>query len=363
MNENYYDILGVSKDASQEEIKKAYRKKAHKHHPDKGGDEEKFKKINEAYQVLSDEEKRKRYDQFGKAGAKKGRGFGSQGGFQGDFRQANFDFEDLGDIFGEFFGGGFQGSAKRSKKPKGKDIKIDISISLKEAFTGTEQKKSLKKRAECKTCDGTGAKPGTNMKTCSKCEGRGKIKKQTRTILGNFSQTTTCPECKGSGEVPAKECDDCDGKGWEERIEKIKIKVPAGIKSGQTLRVSGKGQVAGPGTIPGDLLVNIRVEGNSKFKRKEDDLYHETDIPYSLAVLGGKIKIPVFQSDGSIKKINLKVPKGSSSGKRIKLSGKGMPKLNGYKRGDLYIDLNIEVPKKINKEQKKLLKKLNEKGL
>ena len=362
MSENYYDILGVSKDASQEEIKKAYRKKAHKHHPDKGGDEEKFKKVNEAYQVLSDKEKRKRYDQFGKAGAKSG-GFKGAGGFRGGFGGGNFNAEDLGDIFGEFFSGGFGGGFSGNRKPKGEDIKINMSITLEEAFTGVEKKKSLKKKNVCEKCKGSGGEPNSGTKTCPECNGAGKIKKEKRTFLGTVMQEVRCSNCNGSGEVPKKDCSKCKGQGWEEEIKKVKINIPAGIKTGQTLKVSGEGQAAGPGTVPGDLLVKIKVEKHNKFDREGDDLYYKANIPYSLAALGGKAEIPTFAKDGSIKKVKLKVPKGSDSGKTIRLSGKGMPKLNGYKRGNLYVDLRVEVPEKTTKEQKEILEKLQEKGL
>ncbi len=358
MSEDYYDILGVSKDATQDEIKKAYRKKAHKHHPDKGGDEEKFKKINEAYQILSNEEKRKRYDRFGKQGAKGRGGFGN---FQGGFQDAGFNVNDLGDIFGEFFSGGFGGS--RSRKPKAEDIKINLSITLEEAFSGVKKEKSLKKKNECNKCDGSGAKPGSSKKDCEKCNGRGKIKTEKQTIFGSFAQVSTCPTCKGVGEVPEEKCDKCNGKGWKESIKKVNIDIPAGIRSGQTLKVSGEGHSGGLGVISGDLLVEIRVKKDDRFKRKGDHLYYEKKIPFSLAALGGKVKIPTFAEDGKIKQIKLKVPKGSQSGKRIKLSGKGMPKLQGYKRGDLYIDLKIDVPDKLTKNQRQILSKLKEEGL
>lgn len=360
MSEDYYDILGVSKDASQEEIKKAYRKLAHKHHPDKGGDEEKFKKINKAYQVLSDEKKRKQYDQFGKTSSSAaGGGFnGYQSGFQG-----NFNAEDLGDIFGEFFGGGFGGfSQSKSKKRKGQDIRIDITISLEDAFKGTVVKKSLKKKNTCDRCDGSGAEPDSEMKTCPECDGTGQKETRKRTILGTISQKTTCEKCHGKGEIPEKKCSKCNGKGWVESIKDLKIKIPAGIKSGQTIRLSGKGNAV-EGGVPGDLLVNIRIKSHKFFERKGDDLHYEAKIPFSLATLGGKTEIPTFDEDKKIKKIKLKVPSGSKSGKVIKLSGKGMPKLQGYSSGDLYIKLIIEVPDKFTKKQKKLLSDLEEAGL
>jgi molecular chaperone DnaJ len=365
MSKDYYDILGVSKDASQEEIKKAYRKLAHKHHPDKGGDEEEFKKVNEAYQTLSDQQKRKQYDRFGKTGGATG-GFNQSqaNGFSG-FGGGGFNAEDLGDIFGDFFGGGFGGFSQaggRERERKGDSIKIDITINLDEAFTGTVKKKSIKKRNVCNHCQGSGAEPGTEKKTCPDCNGDGFKETRRKTFLGTISQKSTCSTCNGSGEVPKKECTKCKGKGWVESIKDMKIKIPAGIKSGQTIRLSGKGQAV-KGGKPGDLLVEVRVKNNTEFNRKGDNLHLEKKISYSQAVLGDSIKIPVFDEDGQLKKVNLKIPKGSKSGKTIKLSDRGMPALSGYSRGDLYIKLIIEVPKKTTKKQRKIINQLKEEGL
>ncbi len=359
MSENYYEILGVSKDASQEEIKKAYRKKAHKHHPDKGGDEEKFKKINRAYQVLSDKEKRERYDRFGKAGGKGG-GFG---GFSGNYHQGDFgEGFDFGDIFGDIFGGGFGGFSAQ-KERKGESIKIDITIDLSQAFTGTTIEKKLKKRNVCNSCSGSGADSGSGLKTCSRCNGKGKTETRKRTFFGTFSQMEICKKCNGTGEIPEKECPECGGEGRVEDIRNINIKIPRGIKSGQTIRVSNKGHAGKRGEKPGDLLVKVRIKKHKIFKRKGDDLYQTTHISFSQAALGGVVKVPIFDQNGDIKDVKLKVPKGSESGKTIRLSGKGMPQLSGYGQGDLYIDLKIKIPKKISKKQKELLKKLKKEGL
>jgi len=361
MSKDYYDILGVSKDASQEEIKKAYRKLAHKHHPDKGGDEEEFKKVNEAYQTLSDKQKREQYDRFGKTGNARGGFNGYQSnGFSG-FGGGGFNAEDLGDIFGDIFGGFSQAGGQKREK-KGDSIKIDISINLREAFSGTIKKKSIKKRNTCKHCQGSGAEPGTDKKTCPDCNGDGFKETRRKTFLGTISQKSTCNKCGGTGKIPKEECNKCNGKGWVESIEEIKVKIPAGIKSGQTIRLSEKGQAI-KGGKSGDLLVEIRVKNNTEFTRKGDDLHLEKNITYSQAVLGDSIKIPVFDEEGELKKVNLKIPKGSKSGKIIKLSDKGMPTLSGYSRGDLYIKLIINIPKKTTKTQKKLIKKLKEEGL
>lgn len=360
MSEDYYDILGVAKDANQEEIKKAYRKLAHKHHPDKGGNEEKFKKINKAYQILSNKKKRKQYDQFGKTNS--GASGGGFGGYQSGF-QSNFNPEDLGDIFGEFFGGGFGGfSNSNNRERKGQDIRIDVSISLEDAFSGTVIKKSLKKKNTCPECDGSGAEPESEMKTCPECDGTGQKETRKRTILGTISQKTTCDNCYGTGEIPKKKCSKCNGKGWVKNIKDLKIKIPAGIKSGQTIRLSRKGNAV-EGGVPGDLLVNIRIKKHKHFKRKGDDLHYKAQISFSTAALGGKIKIPTFNEGGKIKKVNLKIPSGSKPGKTIKLSGKGMSKLQGYSRGDLYIKLILKVPDKLTKKQKNLLSELDKTGL
>ncbi len=363
MSEDYYNILGVSKDAGQEEIKKAYRKLAHKHHPDKGGDEEKFKKINEAYQVLSDEDKRGQYDRYGKAGTNRGAGFGGfQGAHQGDFNQTDFDFDDLGDIFGGIFGGGFGRQSSKAQGRKGADIRIKLKISLAEAFTGVKKNKSLKKKNNCKACNGTGAK-NKKMKTCSQCNGQGKRKEKRKTFFGTFAQVVTCNKCQGSGEIPENECPKCKGKGWVESIEKVSFEIPAGISSGQTLRVSSKGHAGEKNSPPGDLLVNVEVEKNNLFERDGMDLYHEAEISFSKAAMGGTIKVPAFNKKGEIKKVKLKIPKGSKPGKKLKLSGKGMPQLSGYKRGDMYVKLTIEVPQKLTKKQKEALNNLSNEGL
>ncbi len=359
MSEDYYKILGVSKDADQEEIKKAFRKLAHKHHPDKGGDEEEFKKINEAYRVLSDEKKRKQYDRFGKAGAGKSGFDGFQGNYGGGFGSAGFDFNDFGDIFGDVFGG-FSRSQKRSEK--GADIKIDLQISLREAFSGVIKKKDLNKYVVCEDCKGSGGKNG-KMKKCSDCEGTGKIKEERRTFFGNFAQVSICSTCHGRGEVPKDECPKCGGEGRRKEIKTVKIKIPSGIRTGQSIRISEAGHAGKMGSPAGDLLVSIRVKEDDRFRREGSDLHHDAAITFSQAVLGGKVEVPVFEDDGKIKNVKLNVPKGSSSGKTIRLSGKGMPKLQGYGRGDAFIHLNIEIPKKTTKKQKSLLKELKKEGL
>ncbi len=358
MSDDYYDILGVSKTASADEIKKAYRKLAHKHHPDKGGDEESFKKISEAYRVLSDKSKREQYDRFGKAGT--GSGFGgsgsqSYGGFDFDSSGVNFDFEDIFNIFGSGF------SSQRSPK-KGQDIKIDVEITLENSYTGTTIKKELKKKTDCSTCSGTGAKD-QKLDNCSDCSGTGKVKVERQTFFGTSFQVTSCKKCNGTGKIPKQNCGSCKGKGWTEKIEEIKIEIPSGIDNGQTLKVSQKGHASEVGGVNGDLYVQVSVKKHPLFQREGINLYHQAEISFSEAVLGTEIKIPSFDQSGEIKKLKLKVPKGSNSGKIIRVSGKGMPELSGYKKGDLYVELKIKVPSNFNRAQKKLLEELQKEGL
>ncbi len=358
MSEDYYDILGVSKNASQEEIKKAYRKLAHKHHPDKGGDAERFKKINEAYRILSDQSKRSQYDRFGKAGTNTRSGFG---GYQGDFSEGvNFDF---GDIFGEFFGGGFGSGFSGRSTRQGEDIKIDIEINLKEAFTGIEKEKSLKRKVSCGSCSGTGGDPKAGTEKCSNCNGSGKLKKEMSSLFGTTIRVVVCENCHGKGNIPKKECGDCSGSGIVEKIEKVKFNIPAGIENGQTLKVSGKGNVAGKEGVSGDLLVNITVKKDKLFRREGSNLYHDKEISFTKAVFGGSVKIPTFSTDGELKNVKLKIPKGIHSGKIIKLSDKGMPLLSSYKRGDLYVKIKVSIPQKLTGKQKKILKELEKEGL
>ncbi len=340
--EDYYSVLGVSRQATKEEIKKAYRKLAHKHHPDKGGDEAKFKKINEAYQVLSNEKKRAQYDRFGKAGTSAGFGGQSQG-FGG--------FEDMGDIFEEMFGFG----RRKSRKRQGEDIKIDISVSLLDVMNGKERTVSLYKFVFCSACSASGSVGGAK-KPCTDCGGKGKIAK---TIMGAFSTVVTCPRCEGEGEIPEKECPQCRGDGRVKSKEEVTFTVPAGLSSGQTLRISGKGNVGKKGAPAGDLFVEISVEKHPFFTPKGEDLYCSVTIPYTDAVLGGKVDIALLSG----KKIALKIPAGTPSGKVIRISGKGLPRLSGYGHGNLYVEVNVNVPKKVNKKQKQLLEELKKEGI
>lgn len=366
MAEDYYDILGVSRGASQEEIKKAYRKLAHKHHPDKGGEEEKFKKINEAYNVLSDEKKRSQYDQFGKAGAAGGAsGFNfnagqNQQGFGFDFG-ANSGFDDIGDVFDQIFSnfGGQSSGRQRKKRNRGQDIKVDLEVELKDILSQTKKEVSLSKMVDCSSCNGTGAKKQEDIKVCPECNGKGRTQKERRTIFGSFAQEKICSKCKGTGKVIKNPCPECNGEGRTQKEEKIELTIPAGVENGQLLKLSGKGEAAYREGTPGNLYVKIFVNNNTEFKREGKDLYLTKKIPFSLAALGGEIEIKTIED----KIISLKVPAGTKSGKVFKIKGKGVPHLSGRSRGDLYVEVKVEIPNNLNQKQKKVVKNLKKTGL
>lgn len=365
---DYYQILGVSRNASQDEIKKAYRKLAHKYHPDKGGDEKKFKEINEAYQVLSDKEKRTQYDQFGKVF--EGGGSPGAGGF--DFRQGqakwgegiNFDFGDLGDIggigdiFEEFFGSwGKKGGVKDLRK--GDDIRIDIELSLEDVMKGKEEEISLYKYITCSRCHGTGGEPGTKVRECFTCRGTGRVQQIKRTVFGSYTRSVVCPECGGEGYIPEKPCNVCKGEGRIKGTENIKIFIPAGVDTNQIIKIKGKGDAGRRKGKPGDLYVRIFVKPHPIFKRKGDDLYVKLPITFSQAALGGEVVIKTLEG----KKILLKIPSGTESGKILKISGKGIPHFSGFGRGNMYIELEIKTPKRLTKKQKELFEELRKEGI
>ncbi|OGZ69234.1 MAG: molecular chaperone DnaJ [Candidatus Staskawiczbacteria bacterium RIFCSPHIGHO2_02_FULL_42_22] len=359
---DYYEVLGVTKSASQDEIKKAFHKLAHKYHPDKGGDEKKFKEINEAYQVLSDAQKRQQYDQFGS-------GFENmnQGGGAGDFtwawqnQNANVDFEDLGDVFENFFsfgGGGGRATRKKDIK-KGKDIQVDMEIKLEETLQATPKTIALEKLITCHRCSGNGAEPGTKINECFSCRGQGQVQQVKRTILGSYTTFAVCPECKGDGTKPEKPCNVCRGEGRAKGREDMQINIPAGIDAGQVIKVEGKGEAGKKGGRAGDLYVRIFVKKHDIFARKEDDLYISEYIGYSQAVLGDEIEIPTLEG----KNIVLTVPPGTESGRMLRISGKGIPHFDEYGRGNLYVELQINTPKKVSKRQKQILDELRKEGL
>lgn len=350
---DYYEVLGVSKDASADEIKKAFRKLAVKYHPDKeGGDEAKFKEINEAYEVLKDSSKRQRYDQFGHAGvggnggASGGNPFEGFQGFGGQGQNINFDFGDLGlgDIFGSFFGGQQQQRSRR-----GQDVVANVTLSFEDAVFGTDKELSVTLDDTCSHCHGDGAEPGYGLKTCDTCKGSGQVNRVMNTMFGQIQQATICPTCEGRGKVPEKVCSVCHGRGTERKHQVVKLKIPAGIDDGATIRLSGRGE-AMRGGEKGDLYVNIRVKPHKKFTREGDLILSNENVDMVLAALGGEIEVDTV--DG---KLTMKIPAGTQSGTDFKLSGHGVPHLRGEGRGAHIVTVHVDTPTKLTKHQKELL--------
>lgn len=363
MANDYYNILGVSKDASDDEIKKAYRKLAHKYHPDKqGGDEKKFKEINEAYQVLSDKSKRQQYDQFGQTfqGGQGGfggfdfSGFSASGGPTGGWE---FDFGGGGfeDIFADIFGGG---TRRSRRKARGADIQVDIEIDFAEMVKGADKEINLYKSVVCDRCGGGGAEPGGKLKTCPTCGGAGRIRKTARSFFGSFEQVVECPECHGEGSVPDKKCTKCGGDGRVKEQKKNKINIPAGIQDGQAVALQGQGEAGGQGAQAGDLYVTVHVRPHAKFTRQGNDILSTEYIPFSMAVLGGKTEIDTVAG-----KLTLKIPSGTQSGETFRIKGEGVPELNGRGRGHQIVKIVVETPKNLSREQKELLEKLKEQNI
>ena len=359
-NENkrdYYEVLGVEKNASDAELKKAFRKLAMKYHPDRNpGDkaaEEHFKEINEAYEVLSNPEKKSRYDQFGFAGVDPNfnpGGFGGGSGFGG--------FGDLGDIFGDFFGGfgGFGGggsSARRNTPKKGQNIGVQIEISFEEAAFGVEKEIPYSVIDNCPKCHGTGCKDGAQPETCPTCHGTGTIRKTQQTAFGAFTQQSACPKCRGTGKIVKDPCPTCKGKGKVRKSQKISVKIPAGIDDGQSVRVANMGNAGSNGGPRGDLLVTVSVRPHKLFERDGANVLCEMPISFSQAALGAELEVPTL--DG---KVRYRIPEGTQTGTTFRLKGKGMYYV-GYKtRGDQYVTVVVETPTSLTKEQKELLKKL-----
>lgn len=361
MKQDYYEILGVNKGASKDEIKKAFYKLAHKYHPDKkDGNEAKFKQVNEAYQVLSDEQKRSKYDQFGSGFENmQGGGYG-QGGFEGfDFGggfqngAADFDFGNLNDIFSDFFGGGMGG---RAQSRRGRDISTEVQISFSEAVFGVNRKILITKTSSCLQCKGNGAKPGTKMETCKHCNGQGKIREQKRTIFGNIASTKLCDVCFGAGEVPKETCDTCKGKGVLRREEEVSIVIPPGIRDGEMIRMTAYGEAISKGTA-GDLYIKINVAPHPVFKREGNDLVMNLNLKLSDALLG--MKYPLETLDGGIE---VTIPEGVSINEILRVRGKGVPAGKG-KRGDLLIKLNIKLPAKLSRKSREIIEELKKEGI
>ena len=354
---DYYEVLEVAKTATVEEIKKAYRKKAIQYHPDKNpGDkeaEEKFKEAAEAYEVLSDPDKRSRYDQFGHQGV--------NGGFGGGFGGGGMSMEDIfshfGDIFGGSFGGfgGFSsgGSRSRRRTNRGSDLRVKVKLTLKEIATGVEKKIKVKKYVSCKACNGTGAEKGTSYTTCSTCNGSGVVTRVQQTILGAMQSTTTCPTCGGEGRIITKKCPECNGEGVRLEEEVITLNIPAGVADGMQLSMSGKGNAARHGGVNGDLLILIEEEPHPELLRDENDLIYNLLLNFSTAALGGTVEVPTI--DGKAK---VKIDAGTQPGKVLRLRGKGLPSVNRYGVGDLSVNVSVYVPESLNTEEKRTIEKL-----
>ena len=364
MNKDYYEILGINKKAPKEEIKKAFRTLAHKYHPDKKtGDDAKFKEINEAYSVLSDDKKRAEYDSYGQTFS--GAGGGQSGGFGGgqgfgdlDFSQftqggqgGGFEF-DLGDIFGNVFGGG----NRRTQAKRGRDISVDIELSFEESVFGVERIVLLNKVSKCDTCGGSGAEKGSELVRCDTCNGKGQIREVKRTFFGQFEQASTCDVCRGTGKVPKVRCRTCGCKGILKKETEVKIKIPAGIDNGEMMRLTGAGEAIAGGTA-GDLYIKIYVKKHPTFRKDGSNLVMDLNVRLTDAILGGEQNINTL--DGAIK---IKIPEGVTHGEILRIKGKGVPNDRGH-RGDILIKLHIGIPKKLSKEAKRIVEELKKEGI
>jgi len=368
MAKDYYNILGVDRGASDDEIKKAYRKLAHKHHPDKtGGDAEKFKEINEAYQVLSDKTKRGQYDQYGQTFEQAGRG--GAGGFSGGFE--GFDFGSFGgqggqgfnfgegfeDIFSDIFGGAFGGRTRDGRKA-GRDIQVDVEISFEEMVRGAHREVDLYRPVTCDVCKGSGAEPGSSEETCSTCKGSGRVRKSVQSIFGSFSQVAACSTCGGSGKIISKKCHKCGGDGRVKEQRKVGIDIPAGISHGQTISIHGMGEAGERGAASGDLFVVVHVKPQESFVREGNNIVSKRKITFSQAALGDKIDVETI--DGNI---TMKVPAGTQSGEVFRIKGKGVPELRKSSRGDHLVKITVEIPKNLSRAQRKIVEELGKEGL
>ena len=348
---DFYDILGVNKNAGPDELKSAYRKLAVKYHPDKNpgdkGAEDKFKEASEAYGILSDQEKKQNYDNFGHAAFENGGG--RQGGFSGGFSGADFS-----DIFEDFFGdfGGGRSRGRRNSSNRGSDLRYDLSITLEEAYGGKKQDIKFSTTEKCNTCKGNGSKPGYAPDRCTVCGGNGKV----RSNQGFFTVQQTCPQCAGSGEEITNPCNECNGLGNKETSKKLSVTIPKGVDDGTRIRLASKGEAGTKGGTSGDLYLFINVHTHDLFKRSDENLFFECPISIADAALGTTIEIPTI--DGG--KAKIKIPDGTQNGKQFRLKGKGMPYMRGSGNGDLYVQINTEVPISLNKEQKELLEKFRE---
>ena len=354
---DYYEVLGIQKGASEDEIKKAYKKLARKYHPDMNpGDkeaEEKFKEVNEANEVLSDPEKKARYDQFGFAGVDPNYGAGAGGGAYG----GGFDFGDLGDIFGSFFGGGFGGGQRRNPNApqRGESIRASVSVSFTEAAFGCEKSVTLERSEQCPTCKGNGCAPGTTPEICPDCHGTGTVQTRRQTPMGVFASNGPCRKCGGTGRLIHQPCPDCRGTGAVRKRKTIKVNSPAGIDHGQTISLRGQGNAGKNGGSAGDLLITVMVQPDETFRREGVDVFCDAPITFAQAVLGATLEIPTI--DGKVK---YDLPEGTQTGTVFRLRGKGIPVLNGRGRGDQYVTVNVETPRNLTKEQKEALRSFSD---
>ena len=349
-NTEFYDRLGVSKNASQDEIKKAYRKLSKKYHPDinkEPGAEEKYKEVQEAYETLSDEQKRAAYDQYGAAGANGG--FGGFGGFDGA------GFGGFEDIFSSFFGGG--GSRNPNAPRQGDDLQYRVNLKFEEAIFGTEKEVKYHREASCRTCDGTGAKPGTSPVTCGRCHGSGVINVDTQTPLGMMRRQVTCDVCHGRGKEVKDPCTTCHGTGHEKQAHSVSVKIPAGVETGQQIRLSGQGEAGFNGGPYGDLYVVVNVEPSDKFERDRSTIYYKLNLNVVQAALGDTVHVPTVHGD-----VDLVIPEGTQTGKKFRLRGKGAPSLRSGSVGDQYVTVNVVTPTGLNDKQKEALRAFAEAG-
>ena len=357
---DYYEVLGVSKNATKEEIKKAYRKQALKHHPDKNpGDkkaEELFKEAAEAYEVLSNDEKKARYDRYGHAGMS-----GSAGGFQGGNMTMEDIFSSFGDIFGDAFGGfgGFSSSRRGGGRRvnKGTNLRVKVKLSLQEIANGAEKKIKVSRYDICSTCGGSGAADSNSMSTCSTCRGSGHVTRVTNTMLGQMQTTSVCPACGGEGKTITKKCNACYGEGVIQKEDVIKINIPAGVGKGMQMTVSGKGNAARRGGMHGDLLVVIDEEAHPELIREGNDLIYNLFISFPDAVLGAHVEVPTIDNN-----VKIKIEPGTQPGKILRLRGKGLPEVNGYGKGDLLVNVNVWIPKSLTRDEARIIEKFKESG-
>ncbi len=341
---DYYEILGISRDAEQEEIKKAYRKLTRQYHPDRNPDDpqasDKFKEITEAYKVLSDPHKRAQYDRYGHSGME-----GADFGDFGDFSQ---DFSGFEDIFDMFFGGRRTRTSRRPRR--GADLQYQLNLKFEEAAFGGEKEISIPRVENCPDCGGSGSQPGSHPETCPQCGGRGEVSYRHQTAFGNFVQTRTCERCRGEGQIITDPCKTCNGQGQVRRQRNLKVNIPPGVDTGHKLRMAGEGEAGPNNGPPGDLYIVIEVEPHSVFRREGSDLYCQVPISIVQAILGDEIQVPTLEG-----KVSLKIPSGTQPGRRFRLKNKGLQNIQGYGRGDLYVEARVVIPEKTNRKQRELL--------